>query len=334
MVIPIIEMTKPSLFLTRGGGAERVASILTCYTSRKGQVGLYNIGGHHQNNGGRLPDLIHNTSPTRHICSYKEKMKQNQWKFLHQEMIDYFLKDTSVHNHRDSSVDISAQPWPRFARPIDLDQDQIGATINKFGSTRRICLQRAHLDQYAFDEPDAHLSYLFRSRLFRIHIGDITEECVVTKVVADPVEKYLYSVTFARHVPGHLTVVDLPLSLVGMLAAPAFLQGYHIELATPTVKIELLGPSIVPPFQVDVSRLRYIPPYAAMTLRDIQHLLPADGTTRFHRDYDLDTKEIVWAYETGTLPEQALPADYVDPNFLDKRGNRIALTYRNYFPKQ
>lgn len=37
------------------------------------------------------------------------------------------------------------------------------------------------------------------------------------------------------------------------------------------------------------------------TTASSQAHLPADGSARFHPSYNLDTEEIAWAYEVGTV---------------------------------
>ncbi|GBE61063.1 Ribosomal protein L25 [Babesia ovata] len=102
----------------------------------------------------------------------------------------------------------------------------------------------------------------------------------------------------------------------------------------PTIKCEVAGKTVPPPFLIDVSKLEYKEPFNSIMLKDIAHLLPEDESVMFHRSYNPDTQEVVCTYQTGTLPEEPLPPDYVDPNFLNKKGRRIHLTYKGFFPKQ
>lgn len=51
------------------------------------------------------------------------------------------------------------------------------------------------------------------------------------------------------------------------------------------VNCEVVGERIPPPFVVDVSNLHLEEPFGKITLGDMLHLLPSDGTVRFGRDY-------------------------------------------------
>ncbi|SBS95506.1 conserved Plasmodium protein, unknown function, partial [Plasmodium malariae] len=59
-----------------------------------------------------------------------------------------------------------------------------------------------------------------------------------------------------------------------------------------------------------------------------------NGDVIFSEDYDLNETEVVWTYEPGKIPETPLPDDYIDPNFVNRKGKRIQLTYKDYWPKQ
>ena len=48
---------------------------------------------------------------------------------------------------------------------------------------------------------------------------------------------------------------------------------------------EVVGEKIPPPFVVDVSNLHLEEPFGKITLGDMLHLLPRDGTVRFARGY-------------------------------------------------
>lgn len=118
--------------------------------------------------------------------------------------------------------------------------------------------------------------------------------------------RHLYFVVFERHVQGSVTEVQLPLTMVGLLACPAYHEGesrgtplqlclsrlslsfifmcagcfskgfvgfrfyvfigYHVELARPTVPVQFVGAEPPPPLHVDVSKMRFSPPYNAITL--------------------------------------------------------------------
>ncbi|KEP65955.1 UNVERIFIED_CONTAM: ribosomal l25 family protein [Hammondia hammondi] len=234
---------------------------------------------------------------------------------------------------RSSAVDVACKPWERFVRKEDIQRaGYVPCIVEKYGVERRLAIHRSTLEALAFDEQHGHLSYLFQARLFRLRIGNWIEECIPTFVQADPVARRLYFVKFERHVAGKISEVDIPTTMVGLLACPAYQRGYHVELVMPTIRCQCVGAEIPPPFFVDVSRLHYSPPYTAITLQDLQHLLPADGSARFHPSYDAATQEVAWAYEVGTLPDAPLPADYVDPNFVDRKGQKMDVCFRNHFP--
>merc|ERR1739845_257382 len=111
-----------------------------------------------------------------------------------------------------------------------------------------------------------------------------------------------------------------PASLSGLWGCPGYRVGGHVDLAMPTINCECVGDYIPPPFIIDVSRLKLEPPYGRITLEDIKHLLPSDGTVRFSRHYAMD-QEVVMCYDPKAFPEVPLPADYLDPNF-EHRGGR------------
>lgn len=107
-----------------------------------------------------------------------------------------------------------------------------------------------------------------------------------------------------------------------------------MQLAMNYIKCKVIGNNIPPPFQIDVSRLTYREPYNSIKLGELTHLLPKDGNVVFSEEYDLNETEVVWTYEPGKIPETPLPEDYMDPNFVNKKGKRIQLTYKDYWPKQ
>lgn len=67
-----------------------------------------------------------------------------------------------------------------------------------------------------------------------------------------------------------------------------------------SIKCEVFGETVPPPFQIDVSKLDYNHPYTAIRLKDLECLLPDDGKTLFDRHYTLD-EEVVWAYIPNTV---------------------------------
>ncbi|ORM42386.1 putative aspartate aminotransferase [Babesia sp. Xinjiang] len=246
---------------------------------------------------------------------------------LNRGNLDYFVESTEA--------TVNVLSWPKFVQKEHLwASNLVPAIITAHGPLKKICIKNSDIFPLAFDEEDGHLSYLFSGRLYNLRIGNEIERCVVSHVHADPLEKVLYFVKFARHVEGHISEVDIPCSVVGLLASPAYLKGYHVQLMMPTIKCEVAGNTVPPPFQIDVSKLDYKEPFNSIMLKDIEHLLPRDESVMFHRSYDPETQEVLCTYQTGTLPEQPLPPDYVDPNFLNKKGQRIHLTYKGFYPKQ
>lgn len=267
----------------------------------------------------------------RYYLNYKLYLKFKQWKFLKKEMVDYFKSNSQV----STVVNIEAKCWEKFKRKELIQaHDFIPAIIWKYGIEERICIKHKHIEDYAFEEEDGHLSLLFSARLFRIHFKNKVVECVVSHIESDPIEKHIYFLKFARVVPNEVTELNIPCSLVGLIGCPAYINGYHVQLAVDYIKCKVLGNSIPPPFQIDVSKLNYKEPYNSIKLKDLLHLLPKNGNVIFSEEYDLNETEIVWTYEPGKIPETPLPDDYVDPNFLNKRGKRIQLTYKDYWPKQ
>lgn len=260
---------------------------------------------------------------------WKAELERMSWDFLKQEMVSYF----QVQGHRDSTVHVRATPWPKFTTKDQiLEGGKLPAIISKYGKDRRIILNKEEMEKVAFDEPEGHLSYLFKGRLFRIHVDNWIEECVVADVLTHPVEQELYFVRFQRHVPGRVTTLPIPVTLAGLWGCKGYHKGGHVELAMPTVMCECVGETVPPPFLVDVSNLELEAPYGKITLGDIKDLLPADGLTRFWRKYSMD-EEVVQCFDPKAIGEVPLPPDYLDPNFQSKKG-RYNLTYTGYWPRQ
>lgn len=248
---------------------------------------------------------------------------------MKQEMIVHFRNSPA----RDSTVHIRAEEWPPFTMKEELlDNGRLPSVIAKNGPHRRLSFNKDEIERIAFDEPQGHLSHLFKGRLFRIHVGNWIEECVVEDVSMHPAERELHFVRFARHVPGKLTTLAVPVSISGLWGCPGYRSGGHVDLAMPTIKVECVGEKIPPPFIIDVSTLKLEKPYSKITLGDIKGLLPKDGLSRFSREYTLD-EEVVMCYDPRSVVEQPLPEDYKDPNF-EHRGGRYHLTYTGFFPKQ
>lgn len=262
-------------------------------------------------------------------CPWKSELLRDSWHFLKQEMVHHF----QAQPQRDSTVHIHAIEWPKFTMKEELlEQGLMPSTIKKYGPPRRVAFNKAELERVAFDEEDGHLSHLFKGRLFRVYVGKWIEECVVLDCNVHPVERLLEFVSFARHVPGRVTEVPVPVTLSGLWGCPGYRNGGHVELAMPTIRVECVGEKIPPPFIVDVTRLRLDSPYGKITLRDIQGALPSDGTARFAREYTLD-EEVVMCYNPKAVPEVPLPQDWRDPNFKH-RGGYYHLTYTGFWPKQ
>ncbi|GFE55150.1 ribosomal protein L25 [Babesia ovis] len=262
--------------------------------------------------------------------SYKKALKREHWNIVKNQLCDIFRQHT-----RCTEATLDVLPWPKFVQKEHLlAEGLVPALVTSHGDPRKICIKTRDIFPLAFDEEHGHLSHLFKGRLYNLRVGEHIESCVVTDVHTDAIEKVLYFVKFARHVEGEISEVDIPCSVVGLMASPAYLRGYHVQLMMPTIKCEVAGMTVPPPFQIDVSKLDYKEPFNSIMLKDIVHLLPKDESVMFHRSYDLDTQEVVCTYQPGTLPEEPLPPDYVDPNFLNKKGRRIHLTYKGFYPKQ
>ena len=265
-------------------------------------------------------------------------MRSNAWKVLHTEMIDYFRKSKPP---RSSTVTVAAREWPKFASKEQLlNEGLIPAVVWKHGDERRVILDRHNIEPIAFDDvgENSHVSSLFKSRIINIVVDDKwIERCIVSDVSAHVNNRELFFLKFARHVAGKMSVVDLPISLTGLLGCPTTLQGAQIDLVMPTVKIECIGDEIPPPILLDVSKLRYEPPYSKITLGEVEKLLPKDGKTRLSREYtdeDKEGKEVVLCYEIRGMEERPLPEDYQDPNFFNRKGKKYHVTYSGFWPRQ
>ncbi|CAI7718111.1 conserved Plasmodium protein, unknown function [Plasmodium vivax] len=276
------------------------------------------------------PTFFMNSAKRNHL-NYKLHLKYKQWDFLKHEIVSYF----NSHSRVSTVVDVQGRCWEKFKKKELLQvHGYIPAIIWKYGAEQRICIDHRLIDEYAFEEEDGHLSLLFSARLFRIHVDGNVVECVVSHVEADPVEKHIYFLKFARVVSNQVTELNIPCSIVGLIGCPAYVNGYHVQLAMNYIKCKVIGNNIPPPFQIDVSRLTYKEPYNSIKLGELAHLLPEDGNVVFSEEYDLNETEVVWTYEPGKIPETPLPEDYIDPNFVNKKGKRIQLTYKDYWPKQ
>jgi len=265
-------------------------------------------------------------------------MRSGAWETMHTEMIDFFRQTKP---RRSSAVSVKARQWPRFASKEQLlAEGYIPGIVWKHGDEFRVIFDREEMEKIAFDDvgENSHISNLFRARILKVLIdGDSVETCVVSDVSAHVNNRELHFIKLARHVPGKVTNVQLPISLTGLLACPATLQGAQIDLVLPSVKIECIGEEIPPPLLLDVSSLRYEPPYSKITLGQIEKLLPGDGKTRLSREYtqrDRVKTEVVLCYEIKGMEERPLPTDYQDPNFFNRQGKKYHVTYSGFWPRQ
>ncbi|SBT70356.1 ribosomal protein L25, putative [Plasmodium malariae] len=206
----------------------------------------------------------------RNHLNYKLYLKFKQWDYLKKEIINYFNSNSKIN----TVVDLKARRWEKFKKKELIQvHGYVPAIIWKYGIEKRICIDHKLIDEYAFEEDDGHLSLLFSARLFRIHIEGDVIECVVSHVEADP----------------------------RLIGCPAYINGYHVQLALNYIKCKVMGNNIPPPFQIDVSKLTYKEPYNSIKLKDLMHLLPENGDVIFSEDYDLNETEVVWTYEPGKL---------------------------------
>ncbi|KAF8823116.1 ribosomal l25 family protein [Cardiosporidium cionae] len=278
----------------------------------------------------------------------QRELKAMQWPLLHGEMKKFFANAPHYYNKdgkTHSPLNVTGEYWPRFSRQETLrDRGLVPAAIWKNGPYQRFCLRAKEIIPHAFEEEHGHISMLayeccvvlidFSGRPLRISFGNKVENCVISHIETDPVQKYIRFVKLHRHEPGKITSIEIPSAVVGILACPAYMKGYEIELALPKIRCEVIGSMFPAPFLIDVSRMEYKEPFSAIYLHEIENLLPEDGSVRFHPAYDKYTQEVVWCYQAGTLPEERLPNDWIDPNFVNSRGKRIHLTFKGYWPKQ
>jgi hypothetical protein len=265
-------------------------------------------------------------------------MSSNAWTVLHKEMVEFFRQKKP---ERDSTVSISARRWPRFASKEQLlNEGLIPAIIWKYGEELRVVFDRKEIESIAFDDvgENSHVSNLFKARLMEVNVDDEwMENCIVSDFSAHVNNSELHFLKLSRHIPGKVTTVELPVSLIGLLGCPATLQGAQVDLAIPKVKVECVGDRIPPPFLVDVSTLKYEPPYTAIKLGELEKLLPQDGKSRLSREYSEEDKanqEVVLCYEIRGMEERPLPPDYQDPNFYNRKGRKYHVTYSGFWPRQ
>ncbi|SBS81902.1 ribosomal L25-like protein, partial [Plasmodium malariae] len=202
----------------------------------------------------------------RNHLNYKLYLKFKQWDYLKKEIINYFNSNSKIN----TVVDLKARRWEKFKKKELIQvHGYVPAIIWKYGIEKRICIDHKLIDEYAFEEDDGHLSLLFSARLFRIHIEGDVIECVVSHVEADPLEKHIYFLKFARVVENQVTEINIPCSIVGLIGCPAYINGYHVQLALNYIKCKVMGNNIPPPFQIDVSKLTYKEPYNSIKLKDL-----------------------------------------------------------------
>jgi hypothetical protein len=265
-------------------------------------------------------------------------MRSQAWRALHSEMIKFFRQQKP---ERVSTVTVNAKRWPRFASKEQLlNEGLVPGIVWKYGEELKVVFERSEIESVAFDDVGAnsHVSNLFKARLIHVKVdGEFTEDCVVSDFSAHVNNRELFFLKLARHIPGKVTTIDLPISLTGLLGCPATLQGAQVDLAMPTVKIECIGSEIPPPILVDVSGLRFEPPYTRVTLGEVEKLLPQDGKTRLSRIYtakDRNEKDVVMCYEIRGVEERPLPPNYQDPNFFNRKGRKYHVTYSGFWPRQ
>ena len=264
--------------------------------------------------------------------------RSQAWRSLHADMIDFFRHRLPT---RSSAVEVSAEQWPRYvAKEQLLNEGYVPAVVWKHGEERRVVFRREEIERIAFDDvgENSHVSALFKARLMRVVVDkEWIESCVVSDVSAHVNNRELFFLKLARHVPGIVTTVDLPISLIGLLGCPANLQGANVDLTMPTVRIECIGEEIPPPILLDVSKLKFEAPYTKITLGEVEALLPQDGKTRLSREYtqkDREEKEVVMCYDIRGIEEKPLPGDYQDPNFFNRKGRKYHVTYSGFWPRQ
>ncbi|KAL8439618.1 hypothetical protein Efla_003831 [Eimeria flavescens] len=189
----------------------------------------------------------------RCISSFQRAMRRLQWPLMRADMTAFFdqqlrgpaqsleeLHRGAPHHHlhhhqqqqqrnslwRSSTVEVECRPWERFVSSEQLrGAGFVPCVISGKGVYRKVAAPAAALQELAFDEAEGHLSFLFKARLFCLRVGPLVELCIVREVKADPLSRRLYFVAFERHLAGSLTEVSIPLTLVGLLACPAYHQG-------------------------------------------------------------------------------------------------------------
>lgn len=269
---------------------------------------------------------------------WMRELRAYSWKSLRGEMIRFFKREQPARN---STVSLVARDWPRFVSKEQLiSEGLVPGIIWKYGDEKKVVFEKKDIEEIAFDDvgENSHVSNLFQARVFKVAVNDeFTETCIVSDFSAHVNNRELFFLKLARHVPGKVSTVELPITLTGLLACPATLQGAQVDLTMPTVRIECIGEDIPPPILVDVSQLQYQAPYTKIALRELEKLLPKDGKTRLAREYtekDKHEKEVVMCYQIRSIEERPLPEDYQDPNFFNRKGKKYHVTYSGFWPRQ
>ena len=261
----------------------------------------------------------------RIIYPWKKEMEKIAWRSLHAEMMEFF----NTRPFRDSSVTVNASSWPKFACKEKLvDEGFIPAIIWKHGLDRKVLIRKADLLPIAFDDgPDAHISNLFKGRLFNIAVDNTwLEPCVVSEYKAHPVNKDVSFVKFARQVEGVEGELEIPITLTGLFGCPSVLSGGTVDLRMPTVKVVCSGYNVPPPFLVDCSRMK-------LGTRVLLSELALPQGCHFSRKYKSDVV-VVESFDHRTVEERKLPLNYQDPNFIRPSGKKYHLNYSGFWPKQ
>jgi hypothetical protein len=272
-----------------------------------------------------------NFNTQRSTYEFKRDMERMAWIAMKAQMVEFFQTRPT----RDSSVSVDAISWPRFApKEKVLDEGYIPAIIGKYGIDRKVLIKKADLNEIAFDDgPDAHVSHLFKGRLFNIAVDNqYLEPCIVSEYKAHPVNQDISFVKFSRQLEGIWTELEIPITLTGLFGCPAVMAGGTVELRKPTITVLCPGYNIPPPFLVDCSHLS-LSSSPNIYLSDLESQLPKGVS--FSRKYKDFTKIIiVESFDYKTVEETKLPLDYQDPNFTRKSGKKVHLTHSGFWPKQ
>jgi hypothetical protein len=272
--------------------------------------------------------LFHSFPVRRVSSSFKEALDRHAWRSLKSEMISFF-KNRPV---RDSTVYLNTKRWPAFVpKERILEEGFIPCKIEFYGDPKQLIIRKEDLQRVAFDDgPNGHLSHLFKGRLFKLKVDGEFEETVVSDYKAHPVNKELLFVKFGRHIKGVSSILEIPITLTGILGCPAQISGNQIELAVPKIKVKCPGPFVPPPILIDCSQLK---PMQSITLNQIKNLLPRNCKIAMSQR-NLKKIEVVSCYDHKQLEEKPLPLDYQDPNFIRPSGKKYHLTYTGFWPKQ